>query len=64
VKLAQTVKKRDLKTKRTEERQQQIETTQRMVSNALRVRPDRNLMSSSDDEKETKVLKKRKRDEV
>ena len=64
VKLAEIVKKRDTKQKRTEERQQQIEATQRMVKNALKVRPDRNLMSSSDDEKEVKVLKKRKRDEV
>jgi hypothetical protein len=62
VKLAEIVRKRDAKTKRTEERQQQIETTQRMVKNALKVRPDRNLLSSSDDE--VKVLKKRKRDEV
>ena len=58
------MKKRDTKQKRTEERQQQIEATQRMVKNALKVRTDRNLMSSSDEEKEVKVLKKRKRDEV
>jgi hypothetical protein len=36
-----------------------------MVSNALKVRPDRNLLSSSDEgEKEMPLLKKRKRDEV
>jgi len=41
-----------------------METTKRMIKNALKVRPDRNLMSSSDEEKDAKVLKKRKRDEV
>jgi len=36
-----------------------------MIKHALKVRPHRNLMSSSsEDEKETKILKKRSRDEV
>lgn len=62
-KLQQIVKKRDQKAKRDEEHQLQIEANDRMIKNHLRVRPDRNLMSSDSDE-QAPILKKRKRDEV